>query len=155
MGNSRFIRSYNIFISDELKNVSWITDQDLWLTEYGLLTDIGFRDHYGHGALKVAQKTVENFNHLRFCPSVKDRFITDGLGRDGLNLFHHPFLSHCWFNTMWRFNGDDGRKTLSVYGDIHAFYGFIESFIEAVSVCNGDPYIRPANLFAGSVRLDH
>jgi len=155
MENSKFIRGYNIFKSDELKNVSWITDQNLWVTQHGLLSDVGFRDHYGRDALKAARQTVQSYNHLRFCRNVKECAITDGLGRDGLNLFHHPFLLHCWFNTMWRFNSDEARDTFTDQDDLHAFYGWLEHVIEHLSVRDGKLYVRPANMFAGSVRLDH
>jgi hypothetical protein len=155
MENSKFIRGYKVFKSDEFKNVAWIINQDLWVTQYGLLTDVGLRDHYGRDALKVARQTVQKFDHLRFCPKSAEVTITDGLDRVGLNLFHHPFLFHCWFETMWRFNGEEGRNTFTDRCDLHAFYGWVETVIEKLSVRDGKLYVKPANMFAGSVHLDH
>ncbi|UYV36564.1 hypothetical protein N4R57_16385 [Rhodobacteraceae bacterium D3-12] len=155
MENRRSIRGYKLIKSDELKDVAWILHQHLWVTQHGLLTDVGFRDHYGRAALKGARKVALKFDHLRFCPSDEDCTITDGLGRDGLNLFHHPFFLHCFFNTMWRFSVDEGRKTFADQNDLHAFYGWVEHVIEQLSIRDGQKYVRPANMFSGSVHLDH
>ncbi|MEB8389382.1 hypothetical protein OO012_19375 [Rhodobacteraceae bacterium KMM 6894] len=151
----RKAKSYTLTSADRFENIAWISSQELWITACGILTDAGLRDHFGRGAVKEAMKVATKCDHLRFDRGRNCLTIVDALSREGLNLATHPFLMHCFLNTMWRFQGPEMDKTLSENADSGRFYGWIENIAAAVSKRDGLPYERPGNMFGDIVHLDH
>lgn len=148
-------KSYILTIADQFKNVSWISSQQFWITEHGILTDRGMFDHFGPNAVNNAMKVAIKADHLRYDHGNHNVIVFDALGREGLNLAVHPFRLHCLMYTMWRFADDHMTLTLPTYNDAHMFYGWLENIGAAVSKRDGQTYGRPSIMFGDVVHLDH
>ncbi|MBB5722655.1 hypothetical protein FHS72_002285 [Loktanella ponticola] len=150
----RETKSYQLKIHNQLANIAWISSQELWITEHGILTVAGLRDHFGRDALKEAMKVATTCDHLRFDHGNQNVIIIDALERKGRNLAAHPFRLHCFLKTMWRFANETIVSTLPVYGDAHMFFGWVENIGGDVSKREDKPYERPGNMFSNAVRID-
>ena len=150
----RNVRGYEFNTPNYFKSSVWISSNELFITNKGLLSKGGLRDHFGPGAVKEAMNIAEICDHLRYNHNNHHPIIEDELGRKGLNLAAHPFKFHCFTETMWRFSEAFMRETLPVYGDAQMFYGWAETLFCAVSKRDGQPYDRPSNMFGSAVHTD-
>jgi hypothetical protein len=149
------VKSYQLADPNQFDSVAWVSAQELWVTQYGILTDRGMRDHFGPNAVKEALKVATRCDHLRFNHRNNSLVIANALNQDGLNLGAHPFKMNCLMGSMWRFCGLVMNKTLPEYGDADMFYGWMENLAAAVCKRDGEPYSRPGNMFGASIYLDH